>query len=110
MGSSGHPFVHQSASMAPDDGTAGPFIAGSGHAVLMEGLLLSGEYDRSAALAEAHQLHVLRLDTSLERCVRNLIARRHARRDTWPLIARTGGSAGRGGRGSLWQTAPERRL
>jgi hypothetical protein len=63
--------------------------ASAGHDVLLEGLLLSGESLRSAALAEAHDLHVLRLGTPLDRCVRNLVARRHARRDTWPHIVRS---------------------
>jgi len=62
-------------------------FASAGHDVLLEGLRLSGEHRRSAALAEAHAVHVLRLDTPLERCVRNLVARRRARRSTWPRIA-----------------------
>ena len=41
-----------------------------------------------ASLAAAHGLHILQLATPLDRCVRNLIARRRARRDAWPLIAR----------------------
>ena len=59
-----------------------------GHDVLLEGLQLSGEHRRSAALAAAHRLHVLRLATPLDRCVRNLIARRRACRDAWLPIAR----------------------
>jgi hypothetical protein len=49
--------------------------ASAGHDVLLEGLALSREHLRSAALAEAHPLHVLRLATPLDRCARNLIAR-----------------------------------
>lgn len=63
--------------------------ATAGYDVVLEGLLLSTEHTRSAALAELHELHVLRLTTPIERCVGNLITRRRARRDTWPLIART---------------------
>lgn len=62
--------------------------AAGGHDVLFEGLQVSAESDRSAALAAAHGLHVLHLDTPLDRCVRNLVARRRARRDARPLITR----------------------
>jgi hypothetical protein len=61
--------------------------ASSGHAVLLEGLLLSGEHRRSAALARRHALYVLRLDTPPDRCVRNLMARWHTRRDLRSLVA-----------------------
>jgi hypothetical protein len=61
--------------------------ASSGHAVLLEGLLLSAEHRRSAALARRHALYVLRLDTPPERCVRNLMARWHARGDLRSLVA-----------------------
>ncbi len=62
-------------------------LATAGHDVLLEGLLLSAEHQRSAALARRHALHVLRLDTPPDRCARNLTARWHARRDLRPLIA-----------------------
>ena len=67
---------------------AGAYAA-SGHDVLLEGLLLSGEHRRSAALAKAHELHVLRLDTPLDRCVRNAIARQRAGRRGRASVART---------------------
>jgi hypothetical protein len=63
--------------------------ASSGHDVLLEGLLLSGERLRSAALAKAHELHVLRLSTPLDRCIRNVIARQRAGRRNWASVART---------------------
>jgi hypothetical protein len=50
--------------------------ASAGHDVLLEGLTLSSEQHRSAALAGRHVLHVLCLDTPLDQCVRNLLARR----------------------------------
>lgn len=46
--------------------------------VLLEGLVLSGEHRLSARFAEAHRLHILRLDTPVERSVGNLIRRRRA--------------------------------
>jgi hypothetical protein len=64
-------------------------LAGGGFDVLLEGLFLSGEHRRSAELASRHALHVLLLDTPVERCVGNLAARRRARRAVRPLIART---------------------
>ena len=64
-------------------------LAAAGHDVLLEGLFLSGEHRRAAELARRHALHVLRLDTPLERCVRSLAARRRAGRAVQPLIART---------------------
>ena len=63
--------------------------ASGGYDVLFEGLLLSGEHRRSAALAEAHELHVLCLSAPLDRCIRNVIARRRAGRHTWASITRT---------------------
>ncbi len=60
--------------------------ASEGHDVLMEGLLLSMEQHRTVALAEAHPLHILRLDTSLGDCGRALAARRHVRRQVHPGI------------------------
>lgn len=62
--------------------------ASTGHDVLFEGLLVSREYRRSAALAASHGLRVLHLSTPLDRCVRNVIARRRARRDIRPLISK----------------------
>lgn len=58
----------------------------SGGDVLFEGLLVSHEVELSAALARVHRLHVLRLNTTVDHCVRNLIARRHTRRSLWPFI------------------------
>jgi hypothetical protein len=63
-------------------------FAADGHDVLLEGLVLSGEHERSAALAAAHPLHVLRLSTPLDRCIRNVIARRRAARRGWASIAK----------------------
>jgi predicted kinase len=63
--------------------------ASTGHGVLLEGLVLSGEHTRSAALAKANQLHVLRLSTPLDRCIRNVIARQRAGRRNWASIVRT---------------------
>jgi hypothetical protein len=44
---------------------------------------------RSAALAKAHHLHVLRLSTPLDRCIRNVVARQRAGRRNRPSIVRT---------------------
>jgi hypothetical protein len=63
--------------------------ASSGYDVVMEGLRLSSEVERSAKLAQSHGLHILRLSTPFDDCVRNLIARRRARRDTWTSIERS---------------------
>ena len=65
--------------------------AATGHDVLIEGLRLSSESERSAALARSHRLHILRLTTPLDRCARNLVWRRRARRDAWPSVAGTVG-------------------
>lgn len=62
--------------------------ASSGYDVLLEGWAVSRECQRSAALAARHRLHILRLSTPLDQCIRNVIARRHARRDARPLIAK----------------------
>jgi hypothetical protein len=59
-----------------------------GHDVLLEGLLVSGEYGRSAALAKAHDLHVICLSTPVDQCIRNAIVRRRSRRSAWPQIER----------------------
>ena len=67
---------------------AGDYAA-AGHDVLLEGQRLSSEYERSAALARSHRLHVLRLATPPDQCARNLVGRRRARRNTWPSVART---------------------
>lgn len=48
------------------------------HDVLLEGLLLSSEHRRSTALAALHQLYIIHLDTPLDRCIRNVIARQRA--------------------------------
>lgn len=54
------------------------YYAAHGHDVLLEGLLLSGEHSRSATLAASHELYVIHLDTPLDRCIRNVIARQRA--------------------------------
>jgi hypothetical protein len=61
--------------------------AASGHDVLIEGQRLSREYERSAALARWHRLHVLRLTTPPHQCARNLVRRRRARSASWPAVA-----------------------
>lgn len=62
--------------------------AADGDDVLLEGLALSADWRLSSALAARHPLHVLRLDTPPERCVRNLLSRRRAGRGTGgPLAA-----------------------
>jgi len=58
------------------------------HDVLLEGLAISRESERSATLAQAHGLYILHLSTPLDQCVRNLVRRRRARRDTRPLISK----------------------
>ena len=63
--------------------------ATGGHDVLLEGAACSVEYSRSAVLARRHRLHVLHLSTSLEQSVRNLVARRRARKSTRRLIEQT---------------------
>ena len=63
--------------------------ASSGHNVLLEGLVLSGEHVRSTALAKAHRLHVLHLGTSLDRCIRNVVARQRAGRRNRASVVRT---------------------
>jgi hypothetical protein len=62
--------------------------ASAGHDVLFEGSAVSAEHERSVALARRHALHVLRLATPPEQAARNLVARRRARRDSWPLVAK----------------------
>ncbi len=69
-------------------------LSRDGHDVLMEGYQLSGEVERTAALARAQRaradkLHVLWLDVPLENCIRNVITRRRAGRDLLPSIERT---------------------
>lgn len=63
-------------------------LAASGHDVLFEGLLVSSEHRRSEGLARSHRLHVLLLDTPLERCIRNAIAWRRAGTASRATIAR----------------------
>ena len=62
--------------------------ASRGHDVLFEGLAISREFDRSAVLAQERGLHILHLGTPLDECIRNVVRRRHARRDTRPLISK----------------------
>jgi hypothetical protein len=64
-------------------------LAATGHNVLLEGLVLSGECRCTVELAHRHSLHVLRLDTPLEQCVSNLTVRRRASRTARPQIAST---------------------
>ena len=69
-------------------------LSRDGHDVLMEGYQLSGEVERTAALACAQRargtkLHLLWLEVPLERCIRNVMARRRAGRDSLPSIERT---------------------
>ena len=69
-------------------------LAAGGHDVLLEGLQLSGEVERTAVLARAQRvrgsrLYVLCLDTPLSRCVRNVVARRRAGQASRPGIERT---------------------
>lgn len=52
--------------------------AADGDDVLLEGLALSADWRLSAGLAAGHALHLLRLDTPPEQCVRNLLVRRRA--------------------------------
>jgi predicted kinase len=63
------------------------WLATTGHDVLLEGLFLSAEYRRTAELARRHPLHVLRLDTPVERCARNLLARQRRSGALRPLVA-----------------------
>ena len=68
-------------------------LAGDGHDVLFEGLQLSGEVERTAALAREQRarggrLHVLCLDTPLSRCVQNVMARRRVGQAARPGIER----------------------
>ena len=69
-------------------------LAAGGNDVLLEGLQLSGDVEGTAALARAQRvrgsaLHVLCLDVPLERCVRNVVARRRAGRTARIAIERT---------------------
>lgn len=51
-------------------------FADAGHNVLLEGLVLSRDVLGTAALAEQHPLHLIRLATPPELCAANLAARR----------------------------------
>lgn len=58
-------------------------LAAGGNDVLMEGLQLSGDVERTAALAQSQRtrgskLYVLCLDVQLGRCVQKVVARRRA--------------------------------
>jgi hypothetical protein len=66
---------------------AGRHAAG-GCDVLFEGLLVSRDHHHSAIVANVHRLHVLRLTTPLDQCIRQVIMRRRARRDARPLISK----------------------
>jgi hypothetical protein len=80
-----------------DGGLDGAFrladaLAQGGHDVLIEGLRLSGDHCRTAALARVHRVHVLHLDTPLDACARNVTARRRAGRGALAAIERTVGA------------------
>jgi hypothetical protein len=62
--------------------------ASAGHDVLFEGSTLSAEHERSASLARRHALYVLHLATPPEEAARNLVARRRARKNSWPRLTR----------------------
>jgi hypothetical protein len=69
-------------------------LAGDGHDVLFEGLQLSGEVERTAALARAQRMRdgrlcVLCLDTPLSRCVQNVVTRRRVGQAARPGLERT---------------------
>lgn len=64
-------------------------FAREGYAVLLEGLQLSGDHARTAALAGSHRVHVLHLDTPLEACIRHVVARRRAGLGARAAIERT---------------------
>jgi hypothetical protein len=61
--------------------------ASEGHDVVLEGLVLSREHRRTAELARAHPLHIIRLATSAEDCARALVAHHRGPRDRLPDIA-----------------------
>jgi len=48
----------------------------AGHDVIIEGLRLSSEVERTKELARLHRVHILRLTTPVEQCSRNLARRR----------------------------------
>ncbi len=62
-------------------------LAAGGHDVLLEGLSLSFEHRRTAELARRHPLHVLLLDTPVEECACNLLARQRRSAALRPLVA-----------------------
>lgn len=59
-------------------------LAPAGFDVLMEGLRLSSEVDRTLELARRHPLFVIRLATPLETCAENLLRRRRVGRAKLP--------------------------
>ena len=68
--------------------------AEEGRDVLLEGYQLSGEHDRTVALANAQRLrgralHVFCLDIPLHRCVQNVVRRRRAGQAIRPTIEQT---------------------
>ena len=63
-------------------------FARSGHDVVMEGLRLSSDIEHTSELAQGQEVRVLRLRTPIEQCVRQLIARRRARKDAAPTIVK----------------------
>jgi hypothetical protein len=78
---------------ASDGGIDGVFrlvadFARSGHDVLLEGLALSHDVERSAALACEHELHVLCLNTPPQQCAANLVVRRRLGRKAEATLLR----------------------
>jgi predicted kinase len=61
--------------------------AADGHDVLLEGLSLSSDVDRTRSLAREYAVHVLQLATPVENSIRNVIRRRRARRKMHADIA-----------------------
>jgi hypothetical protein len=65
------------------------YYASRGCDVLLEGLLLSSEYHQSTTLAALHQLYIIQLDSPLDRCISNVIARQRAGGSRRSSAART---------------------
>jgi hypothetical protein len=61
----------------------------AGYAVILEGLRLSSEIERTTDLARRHPLHILRLTTPPEHCIRNLARRRRVGQRAVAGIAQT---------------------
>ncbi|HYH20964.1 MAG TPA: hypothetical protein VD995_20345 [Azospirillum sp.] len=63
-------------------------LSAAGHDVVLEGLVLSCEHRLTEDFARRHPLHVLLLDTPVDRSVRNLAARRRAGPGARPHLER----------------------